>query len=229
MAAVTVAASMARLQREFDDCSDAIAELYLSLADRLISGRIWMRQDVEDLSSLTVGPTSNGMALYAFGADTVIRVASVEYLRSSSQSNRNDLIPTSISALDIDSNGWRGVANSEPSHWYEARDSAGALRLGLWPCPVTASSGGYPLVRAHVSRSAALATGGSLPAGLQSSNAHVWGAAWLYANDYRSKEEADQYEVRFERAIRTEEEYMYSFASYDTQRLSYDLPIPGIV
>lgn len=229
MAAYTVASCITRLQREFDDISQAIAEEYLSKADRLLAGRIWMRQSVEDLSSITVGPTSNGMALYALSVDTIIRVGAVEWLKSAAQTNKKTLTPTSIRKLDIKNRDWRSVPNSEPTHFYHATSSTGAMRLGFYPSPNVATSGGYPLARCHVSLSAALASGGSLPECLQTDNAHVWGAAWLYANDYRQKEEADQYEARFERAVRQEEEFLYSFEEYDTERLVYDFPVGGVV
>lgn len=220
--AVTVATCISRLQREFDDISQAIAEEYLSLADREILGRLPLREDTEDIS------LTSGTATYAFSAETVIRIRSAEYLKSATVTNRKTLIATSIAELDLTNESWRATQNQEPTHYYLTSTSAGAMRLGLWPTPNTTTSGGYPLVRCYIHRSASLASGGSLPAIIRKPDMYVWCAGWLYAEDYRPFEKAQEMKARFENALREEEDYLNSFLTTDAKRLVYDFPIVGV-
>jgi hypothetical protein len=223
LAAITVAACITRLQREFEDITQAIAEDYLSASDREILTRMPLRVDSEDIN------LTSGTQLYAFAADTVVRVASVEYLKGSAVTNRKVLTATSIAELDLQSRDWRAAQNEEPTHFFITVNSSGALRIGFYPTPNTTTSGGYPIARVHLWRAASLVSGGSLPSVVRKPDMYVWGAAWLYAEDYRSIEEAQMYKARFENAVREEEEYLNSFAVQDTKRLVYDLPYGGVV
>lgn len=164
-----------KVQRRFPDLTDTIALEYINAVHADILRQLPLVTATEDLTLVA------GTQEYALNEET-IRVVAAEYLTSGT--NRRALEPTDYDYLNQEQRGWRGLSAGTPSHFYMWR-SAGDNVVGLLPKPSTGTSGGYPIVRLHVTRVETLTGGDSLPKGLLTYDAYVYGTQMRFAMDHR--------------------------------------------
>ena len=229
--AVTVATCISEVLREFPDASVAgtgsyasIAEEMIAKADKVLAFELPLRLTTEDIS-LTAGTGE-----YATADELIARVWTARYISSASTGDSKRLIQTDITKLDLDFGDWRGQDNGEPDYFYVGASSAGAMRIGLYPFPDTATSGTYPLLRLNISKSADLVSGNSLPAMIQTSDLYVDCACWLYADRFLGMDKAEFYEARYLRRLNRARDFYFGRNAYDKQEFQFaSFPSGGVI
>lgn len=228
--AITVDTCEAEVRRELPASAVAGTGSYTSIAfemvakaDKVLSFQLPLRMTTEDLSLVV------GTGEYATSDELIARVWTARYIKSASTGDSKRLIQTDPTKLDLEFDDWRGADNGEPDYFYVGASSAGAMRIGLWPFPDTATSGTYPLVRLNISKSAALVTGNSLPAIIQDSELYVDCACWLYAKRFLSKEKEIAYEARYIRSLDRARDFFFGRNAYDKQEIQHaSFPQSGV-
>lgn len=212
---------MTKLYRPFPDMAKAgaghttIAEEYLTEADAILAYHLPLRLTTEDIN------LTSGTREYAFSDSLISRVWTVRYLRSATADDSYKLEHTDLTKLDLESGNWEALDDGEPQSFYLGSSSAGALRIGVSPSPDTTTSGGYPILRCRVSKTAALASGGSLPDNIRTATVYVACAAWRYAEDYRDPEVAEQWLAKFNRALAAERDFFFGRSVYDKEEIQW--------
>lgn len=183
MAAITVNSIVAEVQAAFPEATSTQIVAHMNKVDRHLASKIRLRAN-----TITVNLTANDNT-YTL-TDSIVRVFSVRYLRSSSASNSYTLKAEDISGLDVKFKNWRSWPQGEPKLFAFDVDSAGAYQLVLAPTPATATSGGYPIVHVEASLGGTLAAGGDIPNKIMQSDVYKFGACYYYAMEARREESA---------------------------------------
>jgi hypothetical protein len=193
MAAITVNSIVTEVQAAFPDATATQIISHMNKVDRYLASKIRLRA-----STITVNLTS----AYAL-SDTIVRIYSVRYVRSSSASNSFMLKAEDMSGLDIKYPNWRSWPNSEPRFYSFDVDSAGAFSLLLAPTPNTTTSGGYPVVYVYASLGGTLSAGGDIPNKIMQSDVYKFGACYYFAMETR-REEAGFWKNLYDQALQHE-------------------------
>lgn len=175
----TVAGVENRVQRRFPDFVDATADEYINLVHQELLWELPLITTSEDIS-LTAGTQE-----YAVNAEC-IRIISAELVSSATVRTPIEIVRKEY--LDQVQPGWRSITRGTPSRMYLTRSTT-AYTVGLLPIPVTTTSGGYPVLRLHESRTDELSTGDNLPQGLMTPDVYVYGALYRFALDNRATDD----------------------------------------
>lgn len=229
--AVTVDVCEAEIRRELPASAVAGTGSYTSIAfemiakaDKVIASEIPIRLTSEDIN-LTAGTGE-----YATADELIARIWTARYVRSASTGDSKRLIHTDRTKLDLEFGDWRGADNGDPDYFYIGSSSAGALRVGVWPFPDTTTSGGYPVLRLNISKTADLVTGNSLPSVIQDSELYVDCACWLYAKRFFDKDKEAKYEARYLRSLDRARAFFFARNAYDKQELQFaSFPSGGVI
>lgn len=228
--AVTVATCITEVLREIPAASVAgtgsyatQAEEFIAKADKILAFELPLRLTTEDIN------LTSGTGEYATADELIARVWTARYVKSASTGDSKRLIHTDITKLDLEFDDWRGSDNGEPDYFYIGSSSAGAMRVGVFPFPDTTTSGGYPILRLNISKSADLVTGNSLPAIIQTSDLYVDCACWLYADRFYDKEKAAKFELRYMRRLDKARDFFFGRNFYDKQEFQFaSFPSGGV-
>ena len=195
MAQYTVAQVENKVQRRFPDFVDATADEYINLVHQDVLWQLPLITATEDLTLVA------DQQEYAY-SEVCIGLIAAEYLTSAT--DRRPLEPVDIEYLNQEERGWRRLGSGTPSRYYHWR-SATANVIGLLPKPATATGATYPTVRLHQTRIETIATGDSLPKGLLTPDAYVYGALYRFALDNRANDsEIAMFKGLYEEAIQKE-------------------------
>lgn len=196
MAAITVTTVVNEVKAAFPDADTTSIVGYMNKVDRKLATKIRLRTNTLTLT-LTAGDDTYALS------DSVVRIYSARYERSSTRSNSYTMTAEDISGLDLKFRNWQSWANAEPRFYALDTDSAGAFEVRLAPAPITSTSGSYPNVKLYCSIGGTLTSGGDLPAKIQNTDVYRFGACYHYANDHR-KEEATYWLGHYEKALQEE-------------------------
>lgn len=199
--AITVASVLARIQRRFPDCSDAVATAYVNEVHQDLLRQLPIVTATEDISLVA------GTQEYAY-AEATIKIVSAEYFGSAT--DRHHMFPTDLDHLNNNEPGWRSRGRGRPTRYYLWRDSSGNGVIGFDPTPVSTTSGGYPLVRLYQTRVETLTGASNLPEGILSAELYVYGAQRRFALDNRAYSEEVPALMQLEKQ------------AYDLERKAYD-------
>lgn len=181
MAAITVNSIVTEVQAAFPEATATQIISHMNKVDRYLASKIRLRANTITVS-LTAGTNTYSLS------DTIVRVFSVRYLRSSSASNSFVLKAEDISGLDVKYKNWRSWSQGEPKFFAFDVDSTGAYQLVLAPTPNTTTSGGYPIVHIEASLGGTLAAGNNIPNKIMQSDVYKFGACYYYAMEARREE-----------------------------------------
>lgn len=207
--AILVSTVQDKVQRRFPDLTDTIALEYINSIHADICRQLPMVTAVEDVS---VTAETQEYALNA--AD--IRVLQVEWVTDATDGGRVTLEATDKDYLNSENKNWRRRGSGTPHEFYITK--SGGYYLGLLPKPNVTTSGGYPVARCHVTRVETLVGGSSLPAGLLTYDAYVYGAQMRFAMDNREYAgEVAGLKAMYEQAVMIERKAFDNISPYKRQ------------
>ncbi len=191
--AITVASAIARVLRIVNGIGETVALEYLQIVNDELAVELPLNLTTEDINVVA------GTREYTLNVLDK-RVWAAHWVATSAEGDERRLKATSISTLDHSYPDWRRRPRSRPTQRYLSL-SGDSLVLGLDPKPNVTTSGGYPIVRCHVSRTSTLTANGNLPASLLSSDAHVFGAALRHAIDQQLSDRINSLKPFFDDAV----------------------------
>lgn len=195
--AITVATVQSKLARRFSDFNVSATQLeYINIVHADVLRQLPFVTATEDLTLVA------GTQEYAIN-EACLRIVAAEYLTSAT--DRRNLVETDYDYLNSEEPNWRRRGNGTPTRFYLWRSTGGDFVVGFDPKPSTATSGSYPTVRLHETRVETLTGASSLPKGLLSYDAYVYGAQMRFAMDHRQyADEVEQLAAFYEAAIAKE-------------------------
>lgn len=194
MAQYTVAQVENKVQRRFPDFTDALADEYMNQVHQDVLFQLPLITATEDIS------VTSGTQEYAY-SESAIRLVAAEWVTSAT--DRKPLEAVEMDYLNQEERGWRKLGSGTPSRYYHWR-SATAYVVGLLPKP-NQTTATYPVLRLHQTRIETITSGDSLPKGLLTYDAYVYGALYRFALDNRANgEEVAMFKQLYEEAIAKE-------------------------
>jgi len=187
----TVEQAFTRVKRIFPEADQTSILDYLNEVHNELVTTLPIVVDTEDLT-LVVSQQE-----YTLDAD-IVRVWSA-YLHKSTTDIR-PLTAKDVSEMNIREPLWRRKNASDPTGFYVWRNTTEQV-VGLDPKPISATSGTYPFVRLHVTRTATLTRSSDLPKAIMSTDVYVFGACARYANEPNSMM---FYRMRYEQLLEAE-------------------------
>ncbi len=186
--AITVETVITRVKRIFKEADPTAMLDYVNEVHNDLLNTLPLVVDTEDLTAL-VAETQE----YTLDED-IVRVWSVELFKSAT--DRRSLNPVEIPYLNVNEPLWRRRNSSDPTRFYIWRNTTSPV-VGLDPKPNLTTTGGYPFIRLHVTRTATLARSSSLPTGIRSADVYVFGCCAKLAED---PNQMQFYEMKYEQA-----------------------------
>lgn len=193
--AITVSTVQEKIQRRFPDCSDTVALEYINEVHQDLLRQLPLVTATEDIS------VTASTQEYAINEST-IRICAAEWVTSATE--RSPLTVTDYDYLNSEERSWRSRSAGTPSRVYLWRSATDNV-IGMDPKPDQTTSGGYPVVRLHVTRVATLTGGDSLPKSILTKDAYVYGAMLRFAMDNRTyADEIPMLKAMYDEAIAAE-------------------------
>lgn len=160
--------------------------------------------------------------VYAINAATM-RVWACEWVTSSSPNDRRKLLATNVQELDAMEQSWRRRAASTPRRRYTTL-LGDQKAVGLDPMPNETTSGGYPVLRVHGSRTMTLAADGNLPRNLQSATVLVAKACLRYAIEDNLDKRIGTLQGMYAEALQREKDGNAVIGFYDVEDAPQNFP-----
>jgi len=200
----TRAAVIARFTSEFyPDCGSTEADAYFddSLRAVLVATEL---TNAEVTATVTSGQPNVALS------ENVIRIHQAFYETSAALPYEVPLAETSIDELSILRQKYRTLAGAPQAYYATSGVSGqvGTLQIGLTPTPNVTSSGGYPRIRFITTMYIQLASGESLPTGLDTMDAILYHMARQYATRRDTPQRMEAYDTLYRRAIATTVSYV---------------------
>lgn len=186
-----------RLRRAYPDITEAVALELVNEVHQELCLDLPLIVTTEDIT-LTAGTRE-----YALNENT-LRVWAAEYVTSAADGARTSLLETDLSLLYKISPNWRAGGRGTPTRFYISRSSTDYV-VGIDPNPASSTSGGYPIVRLHVSRRASdLLIGDSFPKGILKLDLYLSGAAYKWCAERSIKDDLMVWAKRYDDAKKEE-------------------------
>lgn len=169
---MTINQVIQRLRRQLPDADDTTILDYINEVHDDLLSLVPLNRTEEDIS-LVANQTE-----YTLNPSTV-RVWEAEYLRSAT--DRRPLKGEDITRLALAQPTWRNMPAGVPRRFFIDRDEDEQI-VGILPKPNVTTSGGYPIVKLHVTRTETLTRTSNVPVGI-SGDVYVFGAMARFFTD----------------------------------------------